>query len=245
METFNTSRRRFLAILTALPAATALAQLTQTTGTATVSQAGGSDVKLPPLPYPYDALEPVIDKQTMQLHHDKHHAAYLANFTKALEKHPELKDKPVEELLADLTKVPEDIRTTVRNHGGGYYNHTLFWETMRPGGAKSPHGTLEQAIQATFSSVENFRAKFEEAGLKLFGSGWVWLVVTREKKLEIVTTPNQDTPLAQGAKPILGNDVWEHAYYLKYQNRRGDYLKAWWNVVNWDVAQQRFAAAMA
>lgn len=243
MKTFNESRRQFLTILTMLPAASFFAQTTHSLTRTGQPALRASLTGLPPLPYSYDALEPVIDAQTMRLHHDKHHAAYFENLSKALDKHPQLKTVPLEALLSDLSQVPDDIRTAVRNHGGGHFNHSLFWEIMRPGGPTEPSGDLAKALKDVFSSFDNFKAKFEEAGLKLFGSGWVWLVVTPAKKLEIMTTLNQDTPLSAGALPILGNDVWEHAYYLKYQNRRGEYLKAWWQVVNWDIVAKAFAAA--
>ncbi|MGB9692638.1 MAG: superoxide dismutase [Candidatus Sumerlaeaceae bacterium] len=245
MKNFYSSRRQFLALLGGFPAVVALGKAldTLTTPTAATSAQGGP-FSLPPLPYSYAALEPVIDVQTMHLHHDKHHAAYVENLNKAIAQHPELASRGLEQLLGDLAQVPENIRTAVRNHGGGHWNHTFFWELMKPSGANKASGELADAIRATFMSFENFQARFEEAGLKLFGSGWVWLVVNKEKKLEILTTPNQDTPLAVGARPVLGNDVWEHAYYLKYQNRRGEYLKAWWKVVNWDVAAANYAQAL-
>jgi superoxide dismutase, Fe-Mn family len=195
---------------------------------------------LPPLPYDYNALEPYIDAQTMQLHHDKHHAAYVTNLNAALNKHPELKIKTLEELVKASDQVPEDIREVVRNNGGGHANHTLFWQSMSPKGGGKPTGKLATAIDQTFGSFEKFQQAFETAGTKRFGSGWVWLVKNQKGTLEIITTPNQDSPLANGALPILGNDLWEHAYYLKYQNRRPEYLKAWWNVVNWPEATKRF-----
>jgi Fe-Mn family superoxide dismutase len=198
--------------------------------------------EVPPLPYPYDALEPSIDKETMTLHHDKHHGAYVANLNAAIEKHPELAKKTAEELIRDLNAVPEDIRTAVRNNGGGHVNHLMFWTIMKPGGGGAPAGALGDAIRATFGDFEAFKKQFVEAGLKQFGSGWVWLVRSGDGKLSVTSTPNQDNPMSSGLEPIMGNDVWEHAYYLKYQNRRGDYLNAWWNVVNWDAIAKRFAA---
>jgi superoxide dismutase, Fe-Mn family len=197
---------------------------------------------LPPLPYDYNALEPYIDAQTMQLHHDKHHRAYVTNLNAALEKHPELKTKTLEALVTNPDQIPEDIRGVVRNNGGGHANHTLFWQSMSPknGGGGKPTGQLAAAIERTFGSFDKFQQAFETAGTKRFGSGWVWLVKTPQGKLEITTTPNQDSPLIKGALPILGNDLWEHAYYLKYQNRRPEYLKAWWNVVNWPEVNKRF-----
>lgn len=197
--------------------------------------------ELPPLPYAYDALEAAIDTETMQLHHDKHHAAYVNNLNAALEKHPDLQSKSAEDLISDLDALPEDIRTAVRNNGGGHVNHSMFWEIMKPGGATEPSGALAQAIQDSFGDLETMKTKFGEAGGKRFGSGWVWLVKGADGKLEIISTPNQDNPMMEGgAAPILGNDVWEHAYYLRYQNRRPDYLKSWWQVVNWDEVAARF-----
>jgi Fe-Mn family superoxide dismutase len=200
---------------------------------------------LPALPYAFGALEPHIDARTMEIHHDKHHAAYVNNLNNALKDHADLSAKPVNELIADLNAVPEAIRTAVRNNGGGHSNHTFFWELMAPGGAKAPVGKLAEAIVKTFGSVDEFKAKFEAAGVGRFGSGWAWLIVNKQGGLEIVSTPNQDSPLMDGSgKPVLGNDVWEHAYYLNYQNRRPDYLKAWWNVVNWDHAEQNYQTAL-
>ncbi|MBV8082774.1 MAG: superoxide dismutase [Candidatus Eremiobacteraeota bacterium] len=198
---------------------------------------------LPDLPYPYDALEPHIDKETMTLHHDKHHAAYVNNLNAAIEKHPELANKTVYELIGDLNAVPEDIRGAVRNNGGGHVNHSMFWTIMGPNGGGDPKGPLADAIKSAFGDLDTFRTQFNDAGVKQFGSGWAWLVMNADGKLQITSTPNQDNPMSSGAKPILGNDVWEHAYYLKYQNRRPDYLKAWWNVVNWDAVAQRFEQA--
>lgn len=196
---------------------------------------------LPELPYAYDALEPHIDKETMTIHHDKHHAAYVNNLNAALEGKQDLASKSIEELISDLNAVPEDIRTAVRNNGGGHANHTLFWEMMTPGGAKEPQGELADAINSTFGSFDEFKKKFNDAGAKRFGSGWAWLVKTKDGKLDIISTANQDNPLMEGHQPILGNDVWEHAYYLKYQNRRPDYLAAWWNVVNFEKVAEQFS----
>ncbi len=196
---------------------------------------------LPPLPYATNALEPHIDDQTMQIHHGKHHQAYVNNLNAALEKHPEI-TTPLEELLSDLSKVPEDIRGAVRNNGGGHYNHSFFWTLMTPGGSKEPVGTLAAAITSTFGGLDALKEKINAAGVGRFGSGWAWLVV-KGGKLEVVSTANQDTPLELGAHGVLGVDVWEHAYYLKYQNLRPKYLEAWWNVVNWDMAEKNFAAA--
>ena len=196
---------------------------------------------LPPLPYPYDALEPYIDKMTMQIHHDKHHAAYVANLNKALELTPGLANKTLEELLANnLTIVPESIRTAVRNHGGGVINHSMFWQIMGPKAGGQPTGKLAEAINSVFGSFDQFKQKFTEAAMDRFGSGWAWLVKTPAGKLEIYSTANQDSPLSEGKSPVLTIDVWEHAYYLKYQNRRADYVTAWWNVVNWPEVEKRF-----
>ncbi|BAY22679.1 manganese and iron superoxide dismutase [Calothrix sp. NIES-2100] len=198
-------------------------------------------IQLPPLPYAYEALEPHIDAKTMQFHHDKHHATYVKNLNAALEKHPELKSRSVEELLRKLDKVPEDIRKIVRNNGGGHVNHSMFWQIMKPQGGGEPTGAIATAIKENFGNFADFKKQFNAAGAAQFGSGWVWLVRNRNGKLEVTTTANQDTPLSQGLYPILGNDVWEHAYYLNYQNRRADYLEAWWNVVNWDEINKRYA----
>jgi len=195
---------------------------------------------LPPLPYPSNALEPHIDAQTMEIHHGKHHNAYVTNLNAALEKAPELANTPLDELLRNLSKVPEAIRTAVRNNGGGHWNHSLFWPTMSPNGGGAPSGKLADAINSAFGDFEKFKEAFNAAGVGRFGSGWVWLV-NEGGKLAITSSPNQDNPLMDGkSAPILGNDVWEHAYYLKYQNRRPDYLKAWWNTVDWNVVAQRF-----
>jgi Fe-Mn family superoxide dismutase len=199
---------------------------------------------LPPLPYAFDALEPHIDARTMEIHHDKHHAAYINNLNAALKDHPELAAKPVNELIADLSAVPEAIRPAVRNNGGGHSNHTFFWEIMGPGKGGAPVGKLAEAITKAFGSFDEFKAKFEEAGVKRFGSGFAWLIVNKQGQLEIISLPNQDSPYMDGNKPVIANDVWEHAYYLHYQNRRPDYLKAWWNVVNWDHAEQNYQTAL-
>jgi Fe-Mn family superoxide dismutase len=194
---------------------------------------------LPPLPYPTNALEPHIDAQTMEIHHGKHHNAYVTNLNAALEKAPELADKSLEDLLRNLNSVPEAVRTAVRNNGGGHWNHSQFWRTMAPNAGGAPTGKLADAINAAFGDFEKFKEAFNAAGVGRFGSGWVWLV-NEGGKLAITSTPNQDNPLMEGkSAPLLGNDVWEHAYYLKYQNRRPDYLKAWWNTVNWDEVGKR------
>jgi len=195
---------------------------------------------LPPLPFAANALEPSIDAKTMEIHHGKHHAAYVDNLNKALKDLPELAPKPVNELIANLSIVPEAVRTMVRNNGGGHSNHTFFWQLLTPGGATTPVGKLTDEITKTFGSFQEFQTKFEAAGLGRFGSGWVWLIKNKNGALEIVSTPNQDSPIMDGSQPIIGNDVWEHAYYLNYQNRRADYLKAWWNVVNWDQAEKNY-----
>ena len=196
---------------------------------------------LPPLPYPADALETAIDKMTMEIHHGTPHTAYVDNLNAAVQGHPNLESKPIEQLLREIGGVPQDIRQKVINNGGGHANHTMFWEIMGPGGGGEPGGALAQAITSTFNSFDNFKAKIKEAGMNRFGSGWSWLV-SSGGKLQIVSTANQDNPLMQGQTPIMGVDVWEHAYYLRYQNRRADYLDAWWNVVNWDAVGKRFAS---
>jgi Fe-Mn family superoxide dismutase len=194
--------------------------------------------ELPPLPYAADALEPYIDAQTMTLHHDKHHQAYVNGLNAALEKHPELADKSLEELLRDLNAVPEDIRTAVRNHGGGTWNHTMFWEIMGPNAGGQPGGELGQAIDSAFGSFDAFKSELEKAATTRFGSGWAWLVRNGDG-LSVVSTANQDNPLSDGLTPVMGIDVWEHAYYLKYQNRRPEYISNWWNVVNWEAVAAR------
>jgi len=195
--------------------------------------------ELPALPYDYSALEPFIDTQTMKLHHDMHHGAYVKNLNAALEKYGNLQSKKVEELLRDLNAVPEDIRTTVRNNGGGHVNHTMFWKIMKPKGGGDPSGPIAEAIKKSFGSFKDFQTKFNDAGAKQFGSGWVWLVGKSNGEFQVISTPNQDNPISQGLFPIMGNDVWEHAYYLKYNNHRPEYLAAWWNVVNWDEINRR------
>jgi Fe-Mn family superoxide dismutase len=198
--------------------------------------------QLPPLPYSFNALEPHIDARTMEIHHDKHHAAYTNNLNKALEGFPDLQSKSIEQLLGSLDSVPEKIRTAVRNNGGGFANHNMFWEIMGPNKGGEPSGDLASAISSAFGNFATFKEQFAAAGVGRFGSGWAWLIVDGGK-LAITSTPNQDTPLMEGKTAILGVDVWEHAYYLLYQNRRPDYLAAWWNVVNWDEVARRYAAA--
>jgi Fe-Mn family superoxide dismutase len=197
---------------------------------------------LAPLPYPVDALEPHIDARTMEIHHDKHHAAYVNNLNKAVAGKPDLTGKSVEDLLKSLSTLPEDIRTVVRNHGGGHYNHSLFWQMMKKGGGGEPTGALAKAVEGSFGSYAGFKTKFTEAATKVFGSGWAWLVVDGSGKLVIESTPNQDSPLSTAKHAVLGLDVWEHAYYLKFQNRRPDYIEAWFNVVNWDFVAERLSA---
>ena len=196
---------------------------------------------VPPLPYDYNALEPHIDEQTMRIHHDKHHAAYVNNLNAALEKHPELQSQSAEDLVKGINTVPEAIRTAVRNNGGGHVNHTMFWEIMGPGKGGDPTGKIGEAITSTFGSFDAFKTQLNDAGVKRFGSGWAWLI-DAGGKLTIESTANQDSPLMEGKKPLLGIDVWEHAYYLNYQNRRPDYLEAWWNVVDWSAVAARFDA---
>ncbi len=199
--------------------------------------------ELPKLPYAYDALEPHIDARTMEIHHSKHHAAYVNNLNAALEAHAALKEKPVEQLLADLNAVPEAIRTAVRNNGGGHANHTTFWTIMGPGGGGEPTGSLKKEIETAFGSFAGFKEEFAKAAMTRFGSGWAWLILDPSGKLKVISTANQDSPISDGAKPILMVDVWEHAYYLKYQNRRADYVAAWWNTVNWAEVNRRHEAA--
>ncbi|MGV3520373.1 superoxide dismutase [Luteitalea sp.] len=195
--------------------------------------------ELPPLPYAHNALEPFIDEQTMQIHHGKHHQAYVTNLNAALEKYPELQGKPIEQLIADMNAIPEDIRTAVRNNGGGHANHAFFWTLMAPNAGGAPTGAVAEAINAKFGSFDAFKEAFSKAGVGRFGSGWAWLIKSGSG-VEIVSTPNQDSPLMEGKTPVLGIDVWEHAYYLKYQNKRPDYIAAWWNVVNWDAVNKLF-----
>ena len=198
--------------------------------------------EVPPLPYDYSALEPHIDTQTMQLHHDKHHATYVTNLNTALESQPDLQNQSIEELLRNINSVPENIRTAVRNNGGGHANHTMFWEIMGPNAGGQPSGELADAINQAFGSFDSFKEQFNKAATTRFGSGWAWLLADGGR-LEITSTQNQDSPLMEGRIPILGLDVWEHAYYLKYQNRRPEYINAWWNVVNWDAVSERFRNA--
>ncbi len=195
-----------------------------------------------PLPYGFDALEPVIDARTVEIHYTKHHATYHKNFVAAVEKHPELMDMSIESILADLNKIPEDIRNVVRGNGGGYYNHTLYWANMGPNAGGEPKGAVAEAIKAAYGDFAAFKAEIEKTGLGRLGSGYAWLSCKPDRSLVIHATMNQDTPLAEGLTPLLVVDVWEHAYYLKYQNRRAEYLAAWWNLVNWNVVEERFLA---
>ncbi|MGI6125770.1 MAG: superoxide dismutase [Planifilum sp.] len=199
--------------------------------------------ELPALPYSANALEPHIDAQTMEIHHGRHHATYVNNLNAALEGHSALAEKSLEDLIRNLKEVPDSIRTAVRNNGGGHYNHSLFWQIMSPNGGGQPSGEVADAINQAFGSFEKFQEEFTKAALTRFGSGWAWLVVKSDGKLAVTSTPNQDNPLMDGDTPILGLDVWEHAYYLKYQNKRPDYVKAWWNVVNWEEVNKRYLNA--
>jgi len=233
------TRREALKTTALVAAATSL----NPTGVALGQATGSGPYVLPPLPYAFDALEPHIDARTMEIHHDKHHAAYVTNLNKAVAEFPDLGKKPVEDLLKDLNAVPEKIRMAVRNQGGGHYNHTLFWQMMKKGGGE-PKGELAKAIERSFGGYSGFKDKFTEAATKTFGSGWAWLIMDG-KDVKIESAPNQDTPLSSGKQPLLGIDVWEHAYYLKYQNRRPEYIAAWFNVINWDFAAERYSKTAA
>jgi superoxide dismutase, Fe-Mn family len=251
VETTKSSRRVFLkrtaVILPACAVLPGLATSLAAAGATSETQKAGGGAEgpyvLPPLGYPYDALEPHIDRQTMEIHHDKHHAAYVKSLNTGVQGHPDIAGKPLEQLLANLDTVPEAARTALRNFGGGHLNHSFFWETMAPGGSKEPKGALADAIKSAFGGLEGLKKEFNEAGMKRFGSGWAWLVLNPAGRLEVLSTANQDSPLSIGKKPLMVNDVWEHAYYLKYRNLRGDYLAAWWNVVNWDKVAERFGKA--
>jgi Fe-Mn family superoxide dismutase len=203
-----------------------------------------SEYALPPLPYDYSALEPHIDARTMEIHYTKHHQAYINNLNAALKDHPEHQGKTIEDLIANLNALPESIRTAVRNNGGGHANHSLFWQLMKPGGGGEPTGALADAIGSQLGGFAAFKEAFSKAGATRFGSGWAWLVLGKDGKLAVTSTPNQDSPIMDGQKPLLGLDVWEHAYYLKYQNRRPDYISAWWNTIAWDEVARRFAAGV-
>jgi Fe-Mn family superoxide dismutase len=223
-----------------LPIYTEEAPMTQQA--ATSQKEGPLAHVLPPLPYAPDALEPYIDKQTMEIHHGKHHNAYVTNLNKALEGHANLQALSIDQLLSSLDRVPENVRTAVRNNGGGHWNHSMFWKIMKKAGGGEPAGALADAIKSAFGSFADFKTKFAQAGVGRFGSGWAW-VILKDGKLAIESSPNQDNPLMTGGKVVMGLDVWEHAYYLKYQNRRPDYIEAWWNVVNWEEITNNYAAA--
>ncbi|PPS43319.1 superoxide dismutase [Chroococcidiopsis sp. TS-821] len=241
------NRRNLLFLLGASAGAVAIDTLRphglwQTALAAETPSRSGS-FELPPLPYAYNALEPHIDAATMRFHHDRHHATYVKNLNAAIEKHPQLKGRSAEQLLSNLNSVPEDIRTSVRNNGGGHVNHSMFWRIMSPDGGGEPTGQIADVINQNFGSFAEFKKQFNAAGEGRFGSGWVWLVRTQDGNYQITSTANQDSPIMEGNYPVMGNDVWEHAYYLKYQNRRAEYLNAWWNVVNWNEINQRLAQA--
>ncbi len=244
----NLNRRHFLKLLgtttitasiatTATTAATILAS--PSASAQGISSNSSGPFSLPPLPYAYGALEPYIDADTMRFHHDRHHAAYVNNLNAAIGRHPQLVNQSAIALLTNLDSIPEDIRSIVQNNGGGHVNHSMFWEIMTPKGGGAPTGNIATAINENFGSFAVLKQQFNDAGLKRFGSGWVWLVLTKAGKLEVTSTANQDSPFMTGDFPILGNDLWEHAYYLKYQNLRGDYLNAWWNVINWAEVNKR------
>ena len=236
LEAIEVSRRTMLRWSLALPVLSALSKISG--ARAAEAPAPKGPFKLPPLPYDYAALNPTIDTLTMRTHHDKHHQKYVDELNKAVAGHTSLMGKTPQALIMDLASVPESIREKVRNNGGGHVNHSMFWMLMSPRGGGQPKGEIAHGIQSGFGGFEKFKTAFEEAGVKRFGSGWVWLVADKGA-LKIISTPNQDNPLSMGMFPILGNDVWEHAYYLKYKNKRADYLKAWWNVVNWDAVNAR------
>jgi Fe-Mn family superoxide dismutase len=238
------NRRNFLLLLGGTTGAASLG-LFPKNSFAQASASEDKPFKVIPLPYAYDALEPYIDEETMRFHHDKHYVAYTKKFNEAINQYPELVNQSAEELLSNIDRLPEAIRKTVQNNGGGYVNHTMFWEIMSPNGGGEPRGELAQAIKKKFGSFEDFQTAFNDAGSKQFGSGWAWLVLDNNKQLSIIGMPNQDSPLMMGMYPIMGNDVWEHAYYLKYRNDRGKYLQQWWNVVNWDEVNKRYQQAIA
>ena len=211
----------------------------------TLAQAASGEFVLPPLQYDYDALEPYVDAATMMLHHDKHHAGYVRNLNTAITDYPELQGQSLDALLVNLDAVPEAIRATIQNNGGGHANHSMFWETMTPNASGTPSGAVADAINASFGDFATFQEAFNTAGKKRFGSGWAWLVLAEDGSLEVMSTGNQDNPLSVGKYPLMGNDVWEHAYYLNYQNRRSDYLDAWWNLIDWTVVNARYEEALA
>lgn len=234
------NRRHLLNLLGTTLGSSAIGSFTLPALAELISATSSKPYSLIPLPYAYDALEPYIDTETMRFHHDKHHAAYVNNLNEAVSKYPELQTKSVEDLIKNLDALSPNMRTIIRNNGGGDLNHTMFWKIMSPQGGGKPTGQIGQAITAKFGTFENFQTAFNQAATKVFGSGWVWLVLNKSGELEIITTPNQDSPLMVGLYPIMGNDVWEHAYYLKYRNQRPEYLKQWWNVVNWDEINNRY-----
>lgn len=230
------------------PETSPIADLAQTSPAPTTTPGANFNiipVQLPPLTYDYGALEPYIDARTMQLHHDQHHGTYVSKLNEAVQNYPDLQGKNVVDLLQNLNSLPEEIRTAVRNNGGGHLNHTMFWQIMAANAGGTPTGALAEAIETTFGSFDSFKQQFSQAGTNRFGSGWVWLVLNPQNQLQIISTANQDTPVTDNLYPILGNDVWEHAYYLQYQNRRAEYLDNWWGVVNWAEVDRRFAQASA
>ena len=239
----NISKRDFLRRSALALGGTLALPLAGRTFEAHAQAAASTPFTLPDLPYDFAALEPHIDRQTMQLHHDRHHQTYVNNLNNAVAARPRLRSLSPEQLISNLTAVPASVRETVRNNAGGHVNHTMFWSIMSPQGGGEPTGDIARVIRTTFGSFERFKTRFNEAGEKRFGSGWVWLARDRRGRFSIETTPNQDNPLMQGLYPVMGNDVWEHAYYLKYNNRRGEYLKAWWNTVNWNEVNNRLRAA--
>jgi len=238
------NRRENLKLIGSVAIAAAGGVLTRDFALAQAQPADGP-FKLPPLGYAFDALEPHIDAQTMMIHHDRHHAAYVNVCNQVAKEVPALGTTPIEQTLADAAYIPVQLQQQVKNNLGGHWNHSFFWDLMTPGGAKEPSGEVKSAIESSWKDVADFKERFAAAGAARFGSGWAWLVVNKDKKIELITTANQDTPVALGAKAIIGVDVWEHAYYLKYQNRRAEYLKAWWNVVNWDKAAANLKKASA
>ncbi len=249
----NLNRRHFLKLLgtTTVTASIATTATTAATILASpkafaqgISSNSSGPFSLPPLPYDYAALEPYIDADTMRFHHDRHHAAYVNNLNAAIGRHPQLVNQSAIALLKNLDSIPEDIRSIVQNNGGGHVNHSMFWEIMTPKGGGAPTGNIATAINENFGSFAVLKQQFNDAGLKRFGSGWAWLVLTKAGKLEVTSTANQDSPFMTGDFPILGNDLWEHAYYLKYQNLRGDYLNAWWNVINWAEVNKRLEKSL-
>ena len=239
------NRRNFLFLAGAGIGTAALGTLSKNALAQSINNGSESPFQLPPLPYAYDALEPYIDAETMRFHHDKHHAGYTKNLNKAVSQYPELANQSAEEILRALDRVPLNIRGTVRNNGGGYVNHKMFWEIMSPNGGGEPTGAIATPLINTFGSFEAFKQQFNEAGSKQFGSGWAWLVLDSNNQLKVMGTPNQDSPLMKGMYPIMGNDVWEHAYYLNYRNNRGKYLEQWWNLVNWEEVNKRYQQAIA